>query len=49
MITVKNNFYEDYENLIIKNDELSKENRNLKYAQLLLEKKKRNIRKIEKK
>ena len=31
-------FYRDYENLLIKNDELSKENRNLKYTQLLLEK-----------
>ena len=31
-------FYRDYENLLIKNDELSKENRNLKYTKLLLEK-----------
>ena len=30
-------FYRDYENLLIKNDELSKENRNLKYNQNLLE------------
>ena len=31
-------FYKDYENLLIKNDELSKENRKLKYTQNLLEK-----------
>ena len=31
-------FYRDYENLLIKNDELSKENRKLKYTQNLLEK-----------
>ena len=49
MIKVKNNFYEDYENLIIKNDELSKENRNLKYAQLLLEKQNKNLMEIEEK
>ena len=30
-------FYRDYENLLIKNDELSKENRKLKYNQNLLE------------
>lgn len=30
-------FYKDYENLLIKNDELSKENRKLKYNQNLLE------------
>ena len=41
-------FYRDYENLLIKNDELSKENRNLKYTQLLLEKQNNNLRKIEK-
>lgn len=40
-------FYRDYENLLIKNDELSKENRNLKYTQLLLEKQNNNLRKIE--
>ena len=31
-------FYKDYENLLIKNDKLSKENRKLKYTQNLLEK-----------
>ena len=40
-------FYRDYENLLIKNDELSKENRNLKYTKLLLEKQNDNLRKIE--
>lgn len=35
MITVKNSFYKDYENLLIKNDELSKENRKLKYYKKL--------------
>lgn len=33
----ENSFYRDYENLLIKNDELSKENRSLKYNQKLLE------------
>lgn len=47
MITVKNSFYKDYENLLIKNDELSRENRNLKYAQNLLESQNNNLRKIE--
>ena len=41
------NFYRDYENLLIKNDELSKENRKLKYTQLLLENQNNNLRKIE--
>lgn len=36
MITVKNNFYKDYENLLIKNDKLSEENRQLKYKENLL-------------
>lgn len=40
-------FYRDYENLLIKNDELSKENRKLKYTQLLLENQNNNLRKIE--
>lgn len=39
MITVKNNFYRDYENLLIKNDELSKENRKLRYFNKLAENK----------
>ena len=37
MITVKNSFYKDYENLLIKNDKLSEENRKLRYSQRLLE------------
>ena len=37
MITVKNSFYKDYENLLIKNDQLSEENRKLRYLQNLLE------------
>ena len=37
MITVKNSFYKDYENLLIKNDQLSEENRKLRYSQNLLE------------
>ena len=36
MVTVKNNFYKDYENLLIKNDELSQEIRDLKYNESLL-------------
>ena len=37
MIKVKNNFYKDYENLLIKNDKLSEENRKLRYSQTLLQ------------
>ena len=37
MITVKNSFYKDYENLLIRNDKLSEENRHLKYLQKLAE------------
>lgn len=37
MITVKNSFYKDYENLLIKSDKLSEENRKLKYYQRLAE------------
>ena len=36
MVTVKNSFYKDYENLLIKNDKLSQEVRNLKYNENLL-------------
>lgn len=36
MITVKNSFYKDYENLLIKNDQLSQEIRELKYNESLL-------------
>ena len=35
MITVKNSFYKDYEYLLIKNDKLSQEIRDLKYLQKL--------------
>lgn len=35
MVTVKNSFYKDYEELLIKNDELSEENRKLKYYKKL--------------
>lgn len=37
MITVKNSFYRDYENLLIKNDELSEEIRKLRYSKKLAE------------
>ena len=36
MITVKNSFYKDYEYLLIKNDKLSQEIRDLKYNENLL-------------
>lgn len=36
MITVKNSFYKDYEDLLIKNDKLSQEVRKLKYNENLL-------------
>ena len=36
MVTVKNSFYKDYENLLIKNDQLSQEIRELKYNENLL-------------
>lgn len=49
MITVKNSFYKDYENLLIKNDELSSENRKLKYSQELLESQNKTLRKNEEK
>lgn len=37
MITVKNSFYKDYEDLLIKNDKLSEEIRKLRYSQKLAE------------
>ena len=43
MITVKNSFYKDYENLLIKNDKLSEENRKLKYLQTLAERQIKNF------
>lgn len=47
MITVKNSFYKDYENLLIKNDKLSEENRKLKYEQSLLESQNKTLRESE--
>jgi len=49
MITVKNSFYKDYEELIIKNDKLSEENRQLKYYQRLMESQNKTLRENEKK
>lgn len=49
MITVKNSFYKDYENLLIKNDELSEENRKLRYSQKLLESQNKTLREVEQK
>lgn len=49
MITVKNSFYKDYENLLIKNDKLSEENRKLRYYQTLLEKQNQTLREKEQK
>ena len=43
MITVKNSFYKDYEDLLIKNDKLSDENRKLKYSQRLAESQIQNL------
>lgn len=37
MVTVKNNFYKDYEELLIKNDKLSEENRKLRYFKKVIE------------
>ncbi len=37
MIKIKNSFYKDYEDLLIKNDKLSEEIRQLKYSQRLAE------------
>lgn len=49
MITVKNNFYKDYEELLIKNDKLSEENRKLRYSQILLESQNKTLRENEQK
>ena len=49
MVTVKNSFYKDYEDLLIKNDELSKENRKLRYSQKLLESQNKTLRENEQK
>ena len=37
MVNGYNSLYKDYENLLIKNDKLSKENRNLRYMNALQE------------
>ena len=47
MINGINSIYKDYEELIIKNDKLSGENRKLKYLQKLLEAQNKTLRKIE--
>ena len=44
-----NSLYKDYENLLIKNDKLSEENRKLKYSQVLLESQNKTIRENEQK
>lgn len=49
MITVKNSFYRDYEDLLIKNDKLSEENRKLRYSQKLLESQNKTLRESEEK
>ena len=49
MIIVKNSFYKDYENLLIKNDELSEENRKLRYSQKLVEGQNKILRESEQK
>lgn len=49
MITVKNSFYKDYEDLLIKNDKLSEENRKLRYSQRLLESQNQTLRESEQK
>lgn len=49
MITVKNSFYKDYKDLLIKNDELSKENRKLRYSQKLIESQNKTLRESEQK
>ena len=49
MITVKNSFYKDYEDLLIKNDKLSEENRKLRYSQKLVENQNKTLRESEQK
>ena len=44
-----NSLYKDYENLLIKNDKLSEENRKLKYSQVLLESQNKTLRENEQK
>ena len=47
MVHGLNSLYKDYENLLIKNDELSKENRSLKYNQRLIESQNKTLKKNE--
>ena len=49
MVNGTKSLYKDYEKLLIKNDELSEENRNLKYSQLLLESQNKTLRANEEK
>lgn len=49
MITVKNSFYKDYENLLIKNDELSEEVRKLKYYKKLTDEQLKDLAEKERK
>ena len=47
MVNVQKNLYRDYEELLIKNDKLSEENRNLRYTQALLESQNKTLRESE--
>ena len=49
MVNVQKSLYKDYEILLIKNDELSKENRKLRYSQKLLEGQNKTLRDSEEK
>lgn len=49
MITVSNNFYRDYEDLLIKNDKLAEKNRQLRYSYALLESQNKTLIKNEEK
>lgn len=46
-MSFERSLYKDYETLLIKNDKLSKENRELKYFQRLLESQNNTLRKAE--
>ena len=49
MVNGVKSLYKDYEILLIKNDKLSEENRNLRYSQTLLEKQNETLRLSEEK
>lgn len=49
MINAHQNLYKDYEELLIKNDKLSEENRALRYSQKLLEAQNKTLRVAEEK